>query len=336
MNPEQLDAEIARVQGQIADLRVQRGRNLGPQQVGEFGELGAALGETDTKRIDQQIAELQIRLQRLAGLGERWAMIGGNWQTTVTNDVEQKQIDLFEHLTERLDQRLGEIQARGGRFTATPGEIEQQRFQVQAFAEAQRLGIDITPEKQVDLQDMAKAAGAAAQAAAEAQIKFQELRAIGSDVASSLSSVFNKFLDGQKVGWGDFLRGLAKQLANTELRQLMGVVFGNTANPLGVFSGLIPGRAEGGAVSAGAPYWVGEKGMPELFVPRTSGTIVPPGAMGGGSTTIRMSIDLKGANGDETIRRIAGQTAAQAAVAAVQQANAGYAARGRQLQMLGA
>jgi hypothetical protein len=40
-------------------------------------------------------------------------------------------------------------------------------------------------------------------------------------------------------------------------------------------------RAEGGPVSAGAPYIVGEVG-PELFVPSTAGTIVPNGGAGGG------------------------------------------------------
>lgn len=37
----------------------------------------------------------------------------------------------------------------------------------------------------------------------------------------------------------------------------------------------IPLRAEGGPVTAGQPYWVGEEGIPELFVPQQSGSIVP-------------------------------------------------------------
>ena len=47
--------------------------------------------------------------------------------------------------------------------------------------------------------------------------------------------------------------------------------------------GLIPGaphRAAGGPVASGSAYWVGERG-PELFVPKTSGSIVPGGAAGG-------------------------------------------------------
>jgi hypothetical protein len=52
-------------------------------------------------------------------------------------------------------------------------------------------------------------------------------------------------------------------------------------NQLGVLSINAPGMASGGAVTAGQSYVVGESG-PELFVPRTSGTIVPNGRGGGG------------------------------------------------------
>jgi hypothetical protein len=44
---------------------------------------------------------------------------------------------------------------------------------------------------------------------------------------------------------------------------------------------FLPGRANGGPVSSGSPYIVGERG-PELFVPRSSGNIIPNGATGGG------------------------------------------------------
>lgn len=51
----------------------------------------------------------------------------------------------------------------------------------------------------------------------------------------------------------------------------------------------MPGRANGGPVSGGSPYIVGERG-PELFVPRSSGNIVPnvalSGAGGGGMTFV--------------------------------------------------
>jgi hypothetical protein len=66
-----------------------------------------------------------------------------------------------------------------------------------------------------------------------------------------------------------------------------------TPKPPATIGGLPPGiRAFGGAANARSPYWVGER-EPELFVPRTSGSIVPasdlPG-MAGGNTTINVPI----------------------------------------------
>ncbi|HMI47742.1 MAG TPA: hypothetical protein VK481_03650, partial [Gemmatimonadaceae bacterium] len=60
------------------------------------------------------------------------------------------------------------------------------------------------------------------------------------------------------------------------------------------FYDKLPGRAAGGPVSAWQPYIVGENG-PEMFVPSSSGTIVPHGAgggaTGGGATIIQLVLD---------------------------------------------
>ena len=62
---------------------------------------------------------------------------------------------------------------------------------------------------------------------------------------------------------------------------------------------MIPGRAKGGPVMGGSPYIVGERG-PELFVPGSSGTIIPNDKMGGG-VSIVVNVDASGSSveGDE-------------------------------------
>lgn len=75
--------------------------------------------------------------------------------------------------------------------------------------------------------------------------------------------------------------------------------FSVVSNPLGagiklgsnIVNSILPGRANGGPVTAGMPYMVGERG-PEMFVPRTSGNIVPNGGMGG--VTINVYGDVSG------------------------------------------
>jgi hypothetical protein len=66
----------------------------------------------------------------------------------------------------------------------------------------------------------------------------------------------------------------------------------NTDMPLDAES--IPFKASGGSVSGGSPYIVGEKG-PELFVPGSSGNIVPNNAMGG-STNVVVNVDASGSS----------------------------------------
>jgi hypothetical protein len=63
----------------------------------------------------------------------------------------------------------------------------------------------------------------------------------------------------------------------------------------GIFSGAGPFqfRAAGGPVSAGTPYLVGERG-PELFMPRTSGSIYPNDAMGMGGANVIVNVDASG------------------------------------------
>jgi len=56
-----------------------------------------------------------------------------------------------------------------------------------------------------------------------------------------------------------------------------------------------PGRASGGPVSSLSTYLVGEQG-PELFVPSSSGTIIPNGALGssGSDTPIHITVQIAG------------------------------------------
>ena len=68
---------------------------------------------------------------------------------------------------------------------------------------------------------------------------------------------------------------------------------GRLNDPKGLFTPptLVSGRALGGAVGAGRPYMVGERG-PELFVPGAQGNIVPNNAMG--STNVVVNVDASG------------------------------------------
>ena len=70
-------------------------------------------------------------------------------------------------------------------------------------------------------------------------------------------------------------------------------------------------RAFGGPVSGGSPYIVGEKG-PELFVPGSSGNIVPNNAMGGANIVVNVDASGSEVQGNEGQAAILGRAISSA------------------------
>ena len=91
---------------------------------------------------------------------------------------------------------------------------------------------------------------------------------------------------------GDLVNNVADRFLDMALNQaLFGNVGGDSVTG-GLFKFL--GFANGGRPPVGRPSIVGEKG-PELFVPRSSGTIVPNNKLGGGSnTSVVVNVDASG------------------------------------------
>jgi hypothetical protein len=104
------------------------------------------------------------------------------------------------------------------------------------------------------------------------------------DIFATLVDTINKAFNAIKT--------LVNFVKNNPVTQAIGGVFDN-------FGG---GRAMGGPVNAGTSYVVGERG-PELFMPNTSGTIVPNNRLGGQGTVINLTVN--GAiDGESTARQI--------------------------------
>ena len=112
-------------------------------------------------------------------------------------------------------------------------------------------------------------------------------KGIGQTIKDGLVEGINAAIDGTKT-LGEIASSVFRQISN----QL--ISYGINAS-LGSIPGLekIFGRASGGPVKGGSPYIVGEKG-PELFVPGSSGNIVPNHAMGG--TNVVVNVDASGSS----------------------------------------
>jgi hypothetical protein len=144
----------------------------------------------------------------------------------------------------------------------------------------------------------------------------EEIRSRFSQLESSLNSALSElpfaFSKGKEAA-ADFFASFAKQISQAVtqaliLKPIMDSLFGagGAANSfLGSLlpsTGGIPARAEGGAVMGGVPYLIGERGKAEVFVPDTSGRVVPAarfgssgGGSGGASYTTVNNIDARGA-----------------------------------------
>jgi tape measure domain-containing protein len=151
---------------------------------------------------------------------------------------------------------------------------------------------------------------------AEALKKAQEAEA---ERAKKLAGRYQGIADTLADGVVDALKGavmgteslaesasnLLNNLANDLLKVARNMMFfgnmdGNLSKGAGLLGNLFGGfLADGGRATAGRSFVVGERG-PELFVPRTSGTVVPNHAMGG-TTNVVVNVDAKGtaAQGDD-------------------------------------
>ena len=119
--------------------------------------------------------------------------------------------------------------------------------------------IDAVRMKQAELNEFASTYGSL-------------IQGIGSSIESGVVGAIDGAITGAKSlqeVLSDVLKDIGKMLISFGIRSLLS----------GIDIGGVPlvGRASGGPVSSNSTYMVGEQG-PELFVPRTAGTIVPADA----------------------------------------------------------
>lgn len=106
-------------------------------------------------------------------------------------------------------------------------------------------------------------------------VQLEEQKNLYKNWASGFTeSLADSLMEGKSM-FDDFFKSVMKQLLQLQIQK-------SITNPLFEGLGLLPGKAIGGPVTAGSPYIVGEKG-PELFMPNSSGTIIPNNKLSGSS-----------------------------------------------------
>jgi lambda family phage tail tape measure protein len=142
---------------------------------------------------------------------------------------------------------------------------------------------------------------AAEDAGRNAATALEQGQQVFQSVMGNMEAAINNFVRTGKLSFKDLARSIIQDIIAIQMRaaatRMLASMFGAPAtatSSYGASGGMTehvfnPNRAEGGPVEAGKMGLVGEKG-PELFVPRSNGTIIPNNrlqdALGGGTTNV--------------------------------------------------
>jgi hypothetical protein len=297
-------------QQQLADSgKVYSGRGEDPRKFME----GGALSNANVKSNTFGSSTYTPKVKRGGG--------GGKGGKTDPRDFLQQRLDTAQAAAE-----MAKVEASAIMLGSQAAAEARAKIELLNTAKAKKLDLDSKSAKtgltlRAEIDKQAKAIGALT-------VETERYREKTQFMTSANEELKNGFLDAIVEGknLGGVLEGLAKKIARAALEAALfgsGPFAGGDGSGLlgGLFSGIFGGfRAGGGSVNAGQAYVVGER-QPELFVPSTSGTIipqVPTGAGGASQVQIMLSAGLEAA----ILRKAQGQTIqiVQGAAAMQQQA----------------
>jgi hypothetical protein len=251
--------------------------------------------EAMTKSVNDQITALQLQADTM-GMTEAQAALYGLQMQATQKGLNGLTLEQLASATAAID------------------SIERQKKALDEFDEA----LERDAEQQKDLtertRDFSDALARDSEAALGSMTVFvdQAARNMQDSLADFLFDPFRDGLDGMLQGLIDVLRRMVAEMAAAELFGALSGIGAGGGGVLGAIGNFFKPRADGGPVTAGAPYMVGERG-PELFIPNHSGSIMPNGA--GGVQINQQIVVHPGSNAaDMYAAAMAGKNAAIAAI----------------------
>lgn len=210
-------------------------------------------------------------------------------------EIDQQQIDTLRALRTEVQQRTNDEQILNGIFGDREATLKRiadlERLRNAESDPARRRGIE---REQAQQRINSRQGDPTLIAGFENGLDQLYLKV--SDVAGGIEQAMTNAFSGaedalvQFVQTGEFnfsglvdsiLADITRLLARQAILAIFNAISGGTSGAFGgVISALAGARAEGGPVTGGKPYLVGEKG-PEIFTPPTSGNIVPNSALQG-------------------------------------------------------
>ncbi|WP_296988202.1 tape measure protein [Thalassospira sp. UBA1131] len=229
-----------------------------------------------------------------------------------------------------IDQSIEALKLENRLLQVQGVEREKLRAILEAEATAREGGIELSEQQRQQIEDLIDANERLKTAEDQAAEAARDARQFARDFGNVISTGFeDAILSGEKLG--DVLKSLEKDIARIIMRMAVTKPLENAVGGLfggidfgGIFGSLFGGgvsasagygqyassasgagilnlsgaRANGGPVTAGKAYLVGEKG-PEPFIPSVSGTILPNSSLsagGGESFTYAPNITIDARN----------------------------------------
>ena len=236
-----------------------------------------ALQEGDKAALKSELNRLFITRQKLL------QRLG----TAQENNNKRAEASLKRQLQE-LNKNYDQVQKRLLTEIDKTNEIEKQNKKLQEQEELQKKN----QEAAAKLKEKMTAVGEEIETSIKGNLRdaITGAQSFGQAMTNVLNRIRDKIIDAQidKI-LGNFGENFGASASGGKRKGLGGFLGG-------ILGGLF--RANGGPVKAGKPYIVGER-QPELFVPRTSGTILPSTDIGGGDNTTNMvtvNVDASGSS----------------------------------------
>jgi len=262
----------------------------------ETTRLANLTGDTELANMRSELATLEGT--SASGLGRA----GAKQRQNRINNLKAEIAALEEILAKRGKEiELGKF--RDQQFESATKSIEDQNMFLQnqlllgqQGAEIEKLKLETAKRMKIAVEDLTEEQIEQLENLIKTRDELQKLNELYSSIASTVETGLVDAIEGAINGTktlGDVARSVFSQIQRSLIS------YGVDA-----FLGGLPGigkffRANGGPVSTGKSYMVGERG-PEMFVPNTSGRIVPNSDIGG-STNIVVNVDASESSveGDE-------------------------------------
>ena len=276
------DQRIADLQKQLESVRALLSENKDRKDaVKEFEEL-VRLGKK-TAEVVGEISTQRQNAEELVGMDGRQILILKQEQELRAKVVELRELGI--NVGQRqFDQAIRDLEIMHAINIAKYDEVEAEK----AIAEAKKIAEEADRKK-------IKAAKEAHEAA---KLAAADIINLNKSIGSSMENAMMSMVDGTKSvkdAFKDMAREIIKELYRIYVvKKITGMITGAIEGKFAPDVGATANphtRANGGPVSAGGRYIVGERG-PEVFTPAMSGTITPNSGGGGSGTTIVQNINV--------------------------------------------